>query len=107
MTDREVTNGAVNNKNAQTQLVNRPAISPDTQQTSFLGSISHAWQALRHRNFRKSIRGLARMLQSTAERRQSHFQGKTHRELVSLHRLFLRRNVFRECRASFRAWHFW
>jgi len=45
-----VTNGAVNNKNARTQPVNRPAISP--QQTSFLGSISHAWRALRHRNFK-------------------------------------------------------
>jgi MFS family permease len=52
VTDREVTNGAVNNKNARTQPVNRAAISPDTQQTSFLGSISHAWRALRHRNFR-------------------------------------------------------
>jgi hypothetical protein len=52
VTDREVTNGAVNNKNARTQPVNRPAISPDTQQTSVLASISHAWRALRHRNFK-------------------------------------------------------
>ncbi len=52
MTDRKVTDGAVNNKNARTQPVNRPTISPDTQQTSFLASISHAWRALRHRNFK-------------------------------------------------------
>src|ERR1700747_2998046 len=52
VTDREVTNGAVNNKNARTRPVDRPAISPDTQQTSFLGSISHTWRALRHRNFK-------------------------------------------------------
>ena len=32
---------------------------------------------------------------------------ENHSELVELHRLFLRRNVPRECRASFRAWHLW
>ena len=31
---------------------------------------------------------------------------ENHGELVSLRRLFLRRNVSRKCRASFRAWHF-
>jgi MFS family permease len=32
--------------------VNKPAISSDSQQTSLLGSMSHAWRALRHRNFK-------------------------------------------------------
>jgi MFS family permease len=32
--------------------VNQPAISSDTQPTSLLGSLSHAWRALRHRNFK-------------------------------------------------------
>jgi len=34
------------------QAVNKPAISSDSQQTSLLGSMSHAWRALRHRNFK-------------------------------------------------------
>jgi len=35
------------------QTVNEPATLPDTQETSLSGdSISHAWRALRHRNFR-------------------------------------------------------
>jgi hypothetical protein len=49
VTDREVTYGVVNNKNTRRQPVNRPAISPNTQQTSFLGSISHAWRAEKFR----------------------------------------------------------
>jgi MFS family permease len=32
--------------------VNERAISSDIQETSFLGSMSHAWRALRHRNFK-------------------------------------------------------
>jgi MFS family permease len=40
------------NKNARTQAVNKPAINSDIQETSLLGSISHAWRALRHRNFK-------------------------------------------------------
>jgi len=42
----------VTDKDARTQAVNKPAISSDSQQTSLLGSISHAWRALRHRNFK-------------------------------------------------------
>jgi len=49
---REATNGAVSNKNADWQRVNSPEISPDSQQTPFLASLSHAWRALRHRNFK-------------------------------------------------------
>jgi len=52
VTNREVTNGAVNNKDAQTERANQPEVGSDTKQTSFLGSISHAWRALRHRNFK-------------------------------------------------------
>ncbi len=32
--------------------MNERAISSDIQETSFLGSMSHAWRALRHRNFK-------------------------------------------------------
>ncbi|MGB8011208.1 MAG: MFS transporter [Terriglobales bacterium] len=32
--------------------MNAPAISSNVQRTSLLGSISHAWRALRHRNFK-------------------------------------------------------
>ena len=49
---REATNGAVSNKNADWQRVNSPEINPDSQQTPFLASLSHAWRALRHRNFK-------------------------------------------------------
>ena len=36
----------------RTQLVNKPVISSDTQEASFLSSMSHAWRALQHRNFK-------------------------------------------------------
>jgi MFS family permease len=40
------------------QLVNRPPISSDTQETSHSGSsISHAWRALRHDNFKLFFAG--------------------------------------------------
>jgi len=42
----------VTNKDAQTQRVNQPEVGSETKRTSFLGSISHAWRALRHRNFK-------------------------------------------------------
>jgi Isochorismatase family/Transmembrane secretion effector len=42
----------VTDKDARTQAVNRPAINSDSQQTSLLGSMSYAWRALRHRNFK-------------------------------------------------------
>jgi MFS family permease len=35
-----------------TQFASKPATSSDAQEASFLGSISHAWRALRHRNFK-------------------------------------------------------
>jgi len=34
------------------QVAERPAADPETPETSLLGSMSHAWRALRHRNFR-------------------------------------------------------
>jgi hypothetical protein len=52
VTKKEVSNGEVTNKNTRMQPVNKPAISSDSQETSVLGSISHAWRALRHRNFK-------------------------------------------------------
>jgi MFS family permease len=47
----KITRGVINN-DRRTQLVNTPVISSDTQETFFLGSMSHAWRALRHRNFK-------------------------------------------------------
>jgi MFS family permease len=47
----KITSGVINN-DRRTQLANKPVISSDTQEASFLGSMSHAWRALRHRNFK-------------------------------------------------------
>jgi MFS family permease len=44
--------GKVTGNDRRTRLVNKPVISSDTRETSFLGSMSHAWRALRHRNFK-------------------------------------------------------
>jgi MFS family permease len=37
--------------------VNEPANNSDAQETSLLGSVSHAWRALRHRNFKLFFAG--------------------------------------------------
>jgi MFS family permease len=42
----------VSTSEAQTQPVNQPTMSRDSQQTALHGSMSHAWRALRHRNFK-------------------------------------------------------
>jgi MFS family permease len=41
-----------NNSAELTQFAGKPATSSDTQEASFLDSFSHAWRALRHRNFK-------------------------------------------------------
>jgi transmembrane secretion effector len=40
-----------------TELVNEPANNSDIQKTSFFDSMSHAWRALRHRNFQLFFAG--------------------------------------------------
>ena len=40
-----------------TQIVNKRATSSDIQETSLLGSVSHAWRALQHRNFKLFFAG--------------------------------------------------
>jgi MFS family permease len=42
----------VTSKGPRTQPLSRPALSSGSQDTSLLASISHAWRALRHRNFK-------------------------------------------------------
>ncbi|MGB9430948.1 MAG: hypothetical protein WBQ89_01775 [Candidatus Acidiferrum sp.] len=47
----------MNSNEEQAQLVNQPAISSDIKEFSFFGSMSHAWRALRHRNFKLFFAG--------------------------------------------------
>jgi MFS family permease len=47
----------VTSNEGRTQLVNKPAIRSDIQETSLLDSMSHAWRALQHRNFKLFFAG--------------------------------------------------
>jgi MFS family permease len=47
----------VTSNDGRAQVVNKPANNPHTQQTSLLASVSHAWRALRHRNFKLFFAG--------------------------------------------------
>src|SRR5208283_4239290 len=49
--------GKVTSNEGRTQIVNEPANNSDTQETPLLGSVSHAWRALRHRNFKLFFAG--------------------------------------------------